>query len=187
VRKSRRTRGWVALTGTPGTGKSSVRKRLPKRLHAIELHDLAMRLGAGRRRGPRSVEVDVPALRRAFRSYVRTEPEGIVVGRLAHLLPVQYVIVLRCAPHELVRRLRRARRSARDRRANGLSEALDVVLVEAIGRGVPVRELDTTRLSSDAVARAVARLARRRPAAEYGRVNWLADRRVTEELLRGAF
>jgi adenylate kinase len=185
--KARRSKGWVALTGTPGTGKSSVAKRLPPDLPAVEVQELALQLGAGRRWGRRSVEVDLAALRRAFRRFARTTPTGVVVGHLAHFLPVRYVIVLRCHPRELDRRLRKARRSARDRGANVLSEALDIVLVEALASGAPVREVDTTRRSITGVARIVAGLVRRRPAASYGRVRWLADRRLTEELLRGTF
>jgi adenylate kinase len=184
-RSSRRARGWVALTGTPGTGKSSAAKRLPRDLPAFEVRELALRLGAGRRRDPRTVEVDLPQLQRAFRRFARTNPSGVVVGHLAHFLPVRYVLVLRCHPRELARRLRTARRSARNRAANVLAEALDIVLVEALATGVPVREVDTTRRSVAAVARIVERLARRRPPASYGRVRWLADRRLTEELLRG--
>lgn len=184
-RPPRRPGTWVALTGTPGTGKSSVAKRLPSSLRGIEVSELARRLGAGRRRGRRSVEVDLPALRRAFRGYARTEPTGIVVGHLSHLLPVRYIIVLRCHPRELARRLRRGRRARRDRTANALAEALDIVLVEALATGLPVREVDTTHRSVAAVARLVEGLVGRRPPANYGRVRWLADRRLTEQLLRG--
>ena len=123
-------------------------------------------------------------LRRAFRSYVRSHPGGIVVGHLAHLLPVSYIIVLRCHPSELARRLRRTRRTAKDRAANMLSETLDLVLIEALGTGIPVREVDTTHRTPGAVAKIVTGLAKRRPKAKYGQVDWLADRRVTEELLR---
>lgn len=70
---------------------------------------------------------------------------------------------------------------------NVLSETLDIVLVEALRTGVPVREVDTTGRSPAAVAHLVAQVVRRRPPSRYGQVNWLADRRVTEELLRDAF
>ncbi|MGA7860958.1 MAG: AAA family ATPase [Thermoplasmata archaeon] len=186
ARRTTRRRGWVALTGTPGTGKSKTARRLSSRLHAVEVKDLALQLGAGRRRGPGSVEVDLTTLRRAFRSFARSSPDGVVVGHLAHFLPVSYIVVLRCNPVELARRLRGARRTPGDRTANVLSEALDIVLVEALAAGVPVREVDTTDRSVAEVARIVEGLVRRRPAARYGQVSWLADHRVTEELLRGA-
>jgi adenylate kinase len=150
----------------------------------VEVRDLALQLGVARRIGRTEVEVDLPALRRAFRSYARSVSEGIVVGHLAHFLPVSYIVVLRCHPIELARRLKRSHRRPEDVSENILSETLDVVLVEALGAGVPVREVDTTGRSVSEVTRTVTRLVRRRPAARYGRTRWLADRRVTEELLR---
>jgi adenylate kinase len=130
------------------------------------------------------VEVDLPALRRAFRRFVRSEPKGIVVGHLAHYLPVSYIVVLRCHPFELARRLKRSHRSREDVSANVLSETLDVVLVEALTNDVPVGEVDTTGRSVSEVTRIVTGLVDRRPAARYGRTRWLADPHVTEELLR---
>jgi adenylate kinase len=177
--------GWVAVTGTPGTGKTRATQRLPAGLGAVEVADLALQLRAGRRRAPASVEVDLRLLRRRFRLYQRSHPHGVVVGHLAHLLPVSYVIVLRCHPRELARRLRAKGRSSKDRQANVLSETLDIVLVEALRTGAPVREVDTTGRSPDAVGRILTNLVRRRPPAKFGRVNWMADPRVTAELLRG--
>jgi adenylate kinase len=176
-------RGWVAVTGTPGTGKTRSTKELAASVPVVEVSDIALRLGAGRRQLSGSVEVDVEALGRIFRSYARTHPGGILVGHLAHLLPVAYVVVLRCHPRELARRLKRQRSSAARRRENLLAEALDVVLVEALATGRPVSEVDTTDRSPAAVSRRISSLYQRRPPPQFGRVNWLADRWVTEELL----
>lgn len=183
---SSQRRGWAALTGTPGVGKSSVALRLPARFHPVEVRDLALRLGAGRLRAHGSVEVDLPRLRRAFRSYSRGVAPGVVVGHLAHLLPVEYIVILRCHPSELARRLRKAGRSRRDQTGNALVEELDVVLIESLEAEVPVREVDTTHRSISEVARQVASILRRRPPARFGRTRWLAERRGTEELLRVA-
>lgn len=175
----------VALTGTPGTGKSTVARRL-RDVAVVEVGEAALRHAAGRRlpRG-RGVEVDLARLRRALSR--RPEPTPtVLVGHLAHLLPVDGAIVLRCHPLELARRLARARRgSASDRRENVGAEALDLVLTEARARRLPVWEVDTTARSPSAVARDVARLLDRRPRPRPARVDWLADRRVTDFLLRG--
>lgn len=173
----------IALTGTPGTGKSAVAARLARRFRVIEVADLAERRGAARRvRG--ELEVDLVRLRRSLRRPSAWEGAEVVVGHLAHLLPLREVIVLRCHPLELVERLRAADRgTARERTENAIAEVLDVVLVEAIRSRRRVVEVDTSGRSIAAVARDVARFVARRGRPSYGRVDWLSDPRVTAHLL----
>ena len=173
----------LAITGTPGTGKSSVAARLGRSAHAVEVAELAERTGTARptRRG---VEVDLARLRTALRRPHGWGDARVVVGHLAHLLPVRDVVVLRCHPHELARRLLLARRgTARERRENVLAEALDVVLAEAVRPGRRVWEVDTTDRTVGAVARRVGRLLARRGRPSYGGVDWLSDPEVTAHLL----
>ncbi len=176
----------VALTGTPGVGKSAVARRLGRRFRVTEVAELARAVGAARGRG-RSVVVDVKALARALGRSGRALPVDVVVGHLAHLLPVREAIVLRCHPLELERRLRRARRgTAAERRENFVCEATDVVLGEAVRRGTPVFEIDTTGRSVAEVAREVARRLERGGRTRRGSVDWLSDPKVTEHLLERA-
>jgi adenylate kinase len=173
----------VALTGTPGTGKSSVARRLAPGVRSMEVGALALRHRAARRTG-QGLEVDLDRLRVALRHPKAWGELDLVVGHLAHLLPVRDVIVLRCHPEELVERLRRSRHpSARDRRENYAAEALDVILWEAVRPNRRVWEVDTTRRPVAEVARVVERRVRRRGPSSYGRVDWLADPRVTAHLL----
>jgi adenylate kinase len=174
----------VALTGVPGTGKSAAAARLASRFRVVEVADLALAWGLATR--VRSgVSVDVPRLARRYR---RSPPDvDLVVGHLAHLLPVRDVVVLRCHPRVLARRLVRSHRgSARERRENYVAEALDFVLLEALRPGRRVWEVDTTNRTADAVARAVTRILGRRPGSRFGHVDWLADPAVTEHLLEAA-
>ena len=175
--------GAIALTGTPGTGKSSVAAALAPRWRTVEVAVLARELGAARGHG-RSVTVDVPLLRRRFASVPRAARPDLVVGHLAHLLPIRDVVVLRCRPTELARRLARTHRgSAADRRENYVAEATDVVLSEAVRPGHRVWEVDTTGRSVRAVARAVEGRVLRRGRSSYGAVDWLAEPAVTAHLL----
>lgn len=173
----------VALTGTPGVGKSSVARVLAPTLASAEVGELALRSSAGRKiRG--GVEIDLDRLaeflrRRSVRSRV-----DLLVGHVAHLLPVRDVIVLRCRPTELLRRLARAHRGTdRERRENALAEALDVVLVEALRPGRRVWEIDTTGRRVTDVAQEVARRVRCRGPSRYGGTDWLGDPGVTASLL----
>ncbi len=173
----------MALTGTPGTGKSAVGRVLRKELSVVEVGDLARRLGLGRRTG-RGVVVDLANLRRRFPRLHAAHPHQVYVGHLAHLLPISDVVVLRCDPRLLGQRLRRARRgSARDRAANVVAEAIDLVLQEALRPGRRVWEVDTTGRTPAQVAREVGRRIRHGGRSQYGRVRWLTDPRVTDYLL----
>ncbi|HYB79096.1 MAG TPA: AAA family ATPase [Thermoplasmata archaeon] len=172
----------VALTGVPGTGKSSAAARLAPGLRSVEVGDLALAWRLARRSSSGAVSVDLGRLRQRFR---RAPPDvDLVVGHLAHLLPLRDVVVLRCHPEVLLRRLRGARRGSRtDRQENYVAEALDLVLAEAIRPGRRVWEVDTTHRSPAEVGRIVRRFVRTRPPSRYGGVDWLADPRVTEHLL----
>jgi adenylate kinase len=173
----------VALTGTPGTGKSAVASLLSPRFQLAEVADLALSLRCGRRRG-HAVEVDLARLRRRLRADARAGPTDLMVGHLAHLLPVREAIVLRCHPCELLARLRRARRGTpRTRLANFVSEATDGILLEALSAGLPVFEIDTTGRTPQAVANEVARRLRHPGAPRFGLVDWLSDPEVTAHLL----
>ncbi len=177
-------RGWLALTGTPGTGKSTVARALAPLGPVLEVSELAARSRSGRVRRISVVEVDLPRVALAFRSLRRTARGGVVVGHLAHFLPIRDVVVLRCHPLVLARRLKKAGRSRLAQLRNAAAEATDLILIESRSPGHRVWEVDTTGRTSRSVAQEILGLARLRPPARYGRVNWLADPRVTAELLR---
>ncbi|HEV2429531.1 MAG TPA: AAA family ATPase [Thermoplasmata archaeon] len=176
--------GYVALSGVPGSGKSSVGRSLAERFEVREIGDLAVATGLGRReRGV--VTVDLAGVGRWILQRPRPPRPTLLVGHLAHLLPVSGVVLLRCHPRELLRRLSRARRGSKgDRTANALCEATDLLLFEALERRPPIWEVDTTDRSVADVAREVASILRRRPRPRFGRVHWLDDPWVTEHLLR---
>jgi adenylate kinase len=174
----------IALTGTPGTGKTATARHLAGSLRCREVGELADELGCARRVRA-GWQVDLWQLRRVLRDRRPLERVDLVVGHLAHLLPIRDVVVLRCHPEELVRRLRRAQRgSTHDRQENYVAEATDVVLLEARRPGRRVWEVDTTGRSVEEVAARVKRRWRLRGPSDYGRVDWLADPQVTAHLLR---
>jgi adenylate kinase len=172
----------MALTGTPGTGKSRVASELKPSGTAVEVGDLAVERGFGAR-GRGHVRVDLPRLRRSL-SNGSSSPPAVLVGHLAHLLPVKGAIVLRCHPLALRKRLEAAGRGTpAERQENLVAEAIDLVTREARGRRLPVWEIDTTRRSPRSVAREVERILRDRTPARGPTIDWLADPRVTAHLL----
>ncbi|WP_318569694.1 adenylate kinase family protein [Salinigranum marinum] len=147
----------VVLTGTPGTGKTTASDRLPHEV--VHLNAVIEREGLWTERdeGRDSLVVDLDGLRAWVDDAVgSTDDEGVVVleSHLAHLLDADRVVVLRCRPDVLESRLRERGESAEKARENAESEALDVILTEAVDAhgSERVYEIDTTDRSPDAVA-----------------------------------
>jgi adenylate kinase len=177
----------AALTGTPGTGKSAVARRLAAQgFEVLDLGQLVERKGlyeeTDAERGSRVV--DPAALSRFLQGALREARQKgsllVLEGHLAHLVRgVEVAVVLRCEPGELARRLRARGWPEAKVAENVEAEAVDVVLVEAAERCPAVLEVDTTGRDPDEAARVVAALLRE-PSAELweqhkpGRTDWSA-------------
>ncbi|WIV67516.1 adenylate kinase family protein [Natrialbaceae archaeon AArc-T1-2] len=142
----------VAVTGTPGTGKTTATDRLETCLEVLHLNELIEDDGlyeavdADRD----SVVADLEALEERL-----AEREDVVIeSHLAHHLEADRVAVLRCRPDELERRLSDRGESEEKAAENAESEALDVILAEAVeNHGLEsVYEIDTTGREPEAVA-----------------------------------
>lgn len=142
----------VAVTGTPGTGKTTATDRLDTDLDVCHLNEVikdeGLSTGVDEDRGSLVADLDALAERLDGREDVLFE------SHLAHHLDADRVVVLRAHPDTVVERLRE--RGDDDAKAyeNAESEALDVILTEAVeAHGVEsVYEIDTTERDPDAVA-----------------------------------
>jgi adenylate kinase len=153
----------AALTGTPGTGKSAIATILGSHgWTAIELTDLARSSGAvvGRDEERQTDEVDEDLLMTAVRKMLGEvdHPRTLLVGHMAHLMPCDEVMVLRCSPGVLRERLEARKWPPAKVQENVEAEAVGVVLVEAMEREppLPVYEVDTTHGAPKESARLVA-------------------------------
>lgn len=121
---------------------------------------------------------------RSLRGHSSAFDADIVTGHLAHLLPIRDVVVLRCHPVELGRRLALAHRGDdHSRNENMLAESVGVVTAEALAQRRTVFEIDTTGKTAVRVAREVSGWMRGTRGARWGRVDWLREPSVTEHLL----
>jgi adenylate kinase len=166
----------VALTGTPGTGKTTAAAQLP--YEVVHLNDVVRdhNLWTEEDTDRGSLVVDVEALAAWVDDHLARREGDVVVleSHLAHLLDADRVVVLRCRPDVLEARLREReadatgadedggtaespRALARKARENAESEALDVVLSESVQAHGEERvyEIDTTDRTPDDVAAAV--------------------------------
>jgi adenylate kinase len=152
----------VALTGTPGTGKSSVGAYLAKKgLDVIEVSDIAKAEGLlgemDEERG--SFDVDVEKLREAV-DRGNYPDDTIFVGHLSHFLNVDRTIVLRCRPSLLMERLRARGWREEKVRENAEAEALDVILMDCMEDQTEVYEVDASTMPVEEVAKAVVEIIR---------------------------
>ncbi|MFC7080331.1 adenylate kinase family protein [Halorussus caseinilyticus] len=153
----------VAVTGTPGTGKTSAVEALEDEtgfgesgLEVVHLNDLIRDedLWDERDEARDSLVADLDAVAERLAD----REELLVESHLAHHLDADRVVVLRCHPEELERRLTERGESDAKAAENAESEALDVILSETVNRhGVEnVYEVETTDRSPDEVAAAIA-------------------------------
>ncbi|WP_338741790.1 adenylate kinase family protein [Haloplanus salilacus] len=131
----------VAVTGTPGTGKTTATTLIDGPV--VHLNDLIHEEGlwADRDDDRDSLVADLDAVREALGDW-----SGVVESHLAHHLDADRVAVLRCRPDVLEERLRDRGESEASAAENAESEALDVVLSETVDRhGIEnVYEVDAT-------------------------------------------
>ena len=142
-----------AVTGTPGTGKSSVCTALG--LDCVDLNQLIRELGfyTGLDPARGSLIADLDRLR----DYIHqiAGPLLILEGHLEHLLEPEVAIVLRANPLVLAGRLEQRGFPPQKIQENVEAEALDVILVEAVDLCAVVYEVDTSAMSIEEVAAVV--------------------------------
>jgi adenylate kinase len=158
------------ITGTPGTGKSMIGCELARRGHTV-IHLTATVgayvIGEDEERDVQIIDVD-----RWAAEFVPVD--GFVEGHMAHLLPCDRIVVLRCRPDEL--RVRLAQRKYRETkiRENADAEALDVCLIETVEDFEPsqILELDTTGQDALWCTDLIEGFVRGKIPADYGHIDW---------------
>jgi adenylate kinase len=158
------------ITGTPGTGKSSIARVLQEQgfrvLHLSETtRDYVIEEDLLRE----TMVIDEDRWAAEFVPF-----DGIVEGHLAHLLSCDRVAVLRCRPDVLAARLYERGYGKEKVRENSLAEALDVVLVETLEIFSPeqVYELDTTDKTIQECSDRVGRFFRGEIPPQSGFLDW---------------
>lgn len=156
----------IAITGTPGTGKTSVTELLENEYEVIHLNELIREneLTNGYDEERNSYLVDLEALEETL------PQEGVFESHISHLLDVDKTIVLRCHPKQLQERL--SDEPEKEIRENVEAEAIDGVLIEALDQNKEVHEIDTTERSVKEVAGLIDQIIRNEKTMEPGRIDW---------------
>jgi len=158
------------ITGTPGTGKSAIGEELARRGHrVVRIAETVgpYTTGTDDERDTRLIDTDRWAAEFA-------PVDGFVEGHFAHLLPCDRIVVLRCRPDELEKRLARRQYAQRKIRENAEAEALDACLIETVEAFDPsvILELDTTVLDVPSCADRIERFCRGEIPAGFGTLDF---------------
>lgn len=150
----------VVITGTPGTGKTTATERLEDRageraFDVVHLNTVIREeeLFSDTDDARNSLIADMDAIEQWLAEQTNTAVV-LVESHLAHRLPADRVVVLRCHPEELGDRLTERDESEATIEENGESEALDVILTEAVEKhGLDtVYEIDATERTPERIA-----------------------------------
>lgn len=150
-----------AITGTPGTGKTSVSEELRSRGYSvidmnvhIREHGLLGELDALRD----THEVDLDDLNDSLQGYRDSDDLYLMDSHLSHFMDCSGIIVLRCRPEVLAARLEARGYGCAKVLENVQSEVLDVILCEAIESDIPVYEIDCSEGSASVSADSVEKI-----------------------------
>lgn len=172
----------IAVSGTPGTGKTSFAKNLAKKLDAkiIDLNEVIEKSGAYDIGSDGTRLVDPEDLREEFKKIHTSEENVVVDGLLSHLLSpdqITQVVVLRTNPDVIEKRLKKRNYSGKKLRDNLEAEALGVILWEAVDvhERSKVYEIDTTEMKVSKVVEDFMEALEKGKSLEPGRIDWLED------------
>jgi len=144
----------IALTGTPGTGKTALAEELRSRgYRVLDLNEHIRNNGLLEEKDEArdTYGVDADALDLSLERF-RGGDMMIIEGHISHYVECDMAIVLRCRPDTLAERLRDRGYSGSKIRENVQAEVLDVILCEAVETGIPICELDSSNETAEILA-----------------------------------
>jgi len=163
----------IAVSGTPGTGKTEVSKELSKILNYeyIELNKLAEEkgyiIGVDKERNSKIIDSD--------RLKNVSVPDNVVIdGHLSHFVPVDLVVVLRTRPDVLRERLKKKGWLPKKVEENVEAEVLGVCVFDAEEEKQKVIEIDTTNKTPEVVAKIIRKLIEKRNFT-HKNIDWMED------------
>ncbi len=166
----------ISISGTPCTGKTEVSKLLSKKLNykLISINEFAEELDAfiGYDKRTESRILDIKKLNKEIK---KIKGNFIIEGHTSHLFPADIVIVLRCNPEVLKKRLEeRYPKNQSKVQENLEAEILGVITSEAIMYNKKVYEVDTTNKKTEQVVNYVLSILKRKTEEfKVGKIDWL--------------
>ena len=165
----------VAISGTPGVGKTSVSAELRSR--GFKVVDANEHLRAHGLLGEKddlrdTYNVDMEAFNDSLEEFRRDPGVVFIDSHLSHQCDCSRIIVLRCHPDVLAQRLRARGYSEAKVTENVQAEVLDVILCEATDSDIPVNEIDCTAMPVPEVANLISQAVDGEDVCQPGNVDW---------------
>ena len=166
----------IAITGVPCTGKTEISKLLSKRLNykLVQVNELAEKLNAfsGYDKKRECKTLDMDNLEKEIK---KVKGDVIIEGHTSHMFPVDIIIVLRCSPETLKKRLEKRYPSNPTKVQENLeAEILGVITSEAIMSSNRSYEIDTSdKIVEESVNNILKILKGKTEEFEIGKIDWL--------------
>ena len=162
----------LIVSGTPGTGKTTISNNIQNYIEAkvISLNELAISeklVGKYDAKRETSVVNDKKLIRfliKLIEEYEKEVPEYLIIeSHFSDIVPEQFinfVIILRCDPDELHKRLKRRGYKREKIRENVQSEILGNCVNYFINKplNTPILEIDTTNASIETITKTIMRI-----------------------------
>ncbi|MEW6097188.1 MAG: adenylate kinase family protein [bacterium] len=165
----------IAITGVPCVGKTTVSKLLAKRLKYkyMNINELAENLNAyiGYDKKLKSKIVDV---KKISKEIDKMKNDIVLDGHFSHEFKVDTVIILRCNPKILEKRLKKKYpKNPFKVKENVDTEILGVITSEVLKLNKKFYEIDTTNKKSEEIVGKIIELLKNRPKILIGEIDWL--------------
>ena len=172
----------VAVSGTPGTGKTAVTTLLQKKgYEIINLNTIALKHGfiSGIDKKRDSKILDINKINKYVRKQFCENNLVFIEGHASHFLSAaEKLILLRCHPQTLKKRLQKRKWNDEKITENIEAEALDIILCESV-EYFPEKnifEIDTTNKTIESVAASIETITKSgfMPIKKYniGKIDW---------------
>ncbi len=142
----------MAISGTPGTGKSELAKKLSKKLNykIINIGKIVKKnnISESYDKELKSYVVDTKKISKFIINLIKNKDNIILEGHLSHYIPKKYVdlcIMCKCDLKILQKRLEKRKYSKKKIRENLDAEILDICLNEALEAKHNILVIDTSK------------------------------------------
>lgn len=166
----------ISISGTPCTGKTEVSKLLSKKLgyKLISINEFAEELDAfsGYDKEMESRILDMDKLKKEIN---KIKDDVVIEGHTSHLFPMDIVIVLRCNPEILKKRLEKKFPSNTLKVQENLeAEILGVITSEAVMNNKKVYEIDTSNKNVEESVNEILKILKGKTKEfKIGKIDWL--------------